>query len=231
MTLYFAYGANLCIDTMARRCPDAEPIEKFTLTESKLVFRGVADCIYEQNAVCIGGLWRITAKCEAELDRFEGISSGLYRKDYVPLQDHQEPHMMLYVMNSTGIFPPTLHYADTIRRGYSDFDIPVKQLDDAIAESWDRRSPSRRETDRHVRHGRPDLAPHPTKPAPKKDWSRLPLNDDFPRHSIEDFEERRDRVDRMIEDRSKKKRHGKITQADLKRNDDLFDQWWMGRGR
>lgn len=161
MTLYFAYGSNLCIRSMLLRCPDAEPLCRFTLNESRLVFRGVADCIYEEGATCVGGLWRITPECELRLDRYEGIASGTYRKDYVDIDGYDEPRLMLYVMNSTGIFPPSRAYVDTIREGYRDFKIDERQLDAAIAHAWDREAPSHIERNRHSRAGRPTLAPHP----------------------------------------------------------------------
>lgn len=179
MTLYFAYGANMNIRAMNHRCPAAEPIGKFTLLDSVLLFRGVADCIYRKDVVCIGALWRITDACERALDRFEGIAGGFYRKEYVEIEGHPEPQMMLYVMNSTGIFPPSQTYAETIRQGYRDFKIPVKQLDDAIAEAWDKKAPSHNERRRDERRGYPTLAPHPTKKKAKQDVRTKPRSNLF----------------------------------------------------
>lgn len=179
MPLYFGYGANMNIRAMGLRCPAAEPIGKFTLTDSALVFRGVADCIYRKDATCIGALWRITEVCERALDRFEGIAGGFYRKEYVEVEGHPEPQMMLYVMNSTGIFPPSQTYADTIRQGYRDFKVPMKQLDDAIAESWDKKAPSYDEHRRHQRRGFPTLVRHPKdKSKPKVRTNLFDLDDE-----------------------------------------------------
>ena len=38
-TLYFAYGSNLNLDQMARRCPDAEPVGRVRLDGYRLAFR------------------------------------------------------------------------------------------------------------------------------------------------------------------------------------------------
>src|SRR5262249_6062186 len=118
--LYFAYGSNLNIANMRDRCPAAEPLGSLTLTNSKLVFRGVADCIYEEGAECPGGVWQITDECEYALDRYEGVGSGMYHKEYIPVtwDGKTKEEMLLYVMNSTGIFPPSQGYLARIRQGY-----------------------------------------------------------------------------------------------------------------
>lgn len=158
--LYFAYGSNLSLRAMARRCPRAVPLGKFVLADCRLVFRGVADAIYEPGAKCYGGLWRITPACEVALDRYEGIGSGMYRKDYVPLEGRAdgETELMLYAMNSTGIMPPCQSYLGVIQEGYRDFKLPLKHLRDAVAASWDDKAPSHIERKRRRRDGRPPLA-------------------------------------------------------------------------
>lgn len=161
--LYFSFGSNLNIRHMQRRCQDAEPLSMFTLIDSRLVFRGVADCAYEIGAKCYGGLWRISAADEKDLDRFEGVASGFYRKEYVPLEagKYEATHLMLYVMNSEGVFPPARHYLETIAQGYRDFRLPMDALKDAVRHSHEARQPSDRELSRYRRNGRPSLAAHP----------------------------------------------------------------------
>lgn len=163
--IYFAYGSNLNYAAMRRRCPAAVPLETLALGNSRLVFRGVADCIYEPGAECLGGLWRITPACERALDRYEGIGSGFYRKEYVPITGIDgEETVMLYAMNSTGIFPPSQGYLDTIREGYRDFGLPLKHLNAAVRGSWDDKAPSHLERQRYRRTGRPPLARVKMKP-------------------------------------------------------------------
>ena len=165
--LYFAYGSNLNKANMRRRCPRALPVGRFMLDDARLVFRGVADCIYEPGATCPGALWRITEECEHALDCYEGWPR-LYRKEYVPVTKFGgETTIMLYVMNSTGIMPPSQGYLDTIRQGYRDFGMKQAPLDAAVKASWDDKAPSHVERQRHRRKGRPVLA----RPAP----GRLPV--------------------------------------------------------
>lgn len=157
--LYFAYGSNLNLAQMRVRCPKAKPVGSITLRDSRLVFRGVADCAYEPGATIPGGLWRITPECEAALDRYEGVASGMYRREMVPLTGFDgETEMLLYAMNSTGIMPPSEGYLASIVQGYRDFKLPIKYLRDAVRASWDDKSPSHVERQRYRRIGRPALA-------------------------------------------------------------------------
>ena len=152
--LYFAYGSNLSLRAMKTRCPDAVPCGKFKLLDSKLVFRGVADCVFSKGDVCWGGLWKISAKDEATLDRCEGVSKGFYAKEYVEYGDEK---ILLYRMNSEGIFPPSRDYFHVIKQGYRDFKLSMKSLNAAVHESWDKKAPSHWERQRYRRTGRPQL--------------------------------------------------------------------------
>lgn len=164
MKLYFAYGSNLNKEQMSHRCPKAEALGRYTLKDARLVFRGVADVIPEEGAKCLGGLWAITSECEAALDAYEGVRGGLYRKEYFPLARpiRGESHVLIYVMNSTGIMPPSEYYLHVIREGYRDFGLKQKHLNDAVEASYDDKAPSHIERQRHARKGRPRLAERPS---------------------------------------------------------------------
>lgn len=169
MPLMFSFGSNLNLEQMKARCPRAIPLGRLILPGWRLVFRGVADCIPEDGASCYGGVWRITPACERALDAYEGVDSGLYRKDYIPIKPTPkgEAEMLIYTMNSSGIFPPSEHYLDVIREGYRDFRMPRKAhaaLRRAVKESWDDKAPSHIERKRHRRRGRPTLAWRPKEP-------------------------------------------------------------------
>jgi hypothetical protein len=157
--IYFAYGSNTCIEQMRARCPQAKPLGKFWLRSSRLVFRGVADCIYEPGSRCPGALYKLTPGCEEILDRKEGVGSGSYRKEMVRLNGFPgEDRLMFYVMNSTGIFPPSERYLKIMRRGYKDFGLPMRYLNKSVLNSWDDKAPTYRERHRFQRDGRPTLA-------------------------------------------------------------------------
>lgn len=132
--LYFAYGANTNLRSMALRCPAARPVAAATLSDSRLVFRGVADVEQEEGTKVFGALWEITPECEVALDRFEGFPR-LYVKTYFPVQLHgQKRDVMMYVMRDQREQrrPPYDGYLETLREGYRHFGLPQEQLDRAI---------------------------------------------------------------------------------------------------
>ena len=61
---YWAYGSNLCVEHMRRRCPRAQKICRLDVPGLALVFRGVADVTIRRGALVQGGLWKITRECE-----------------------------------------------------------------------------------------------------------------------------------------------------------------------
>lgn len=73
-TLYFAYGSNIDLEQMARRCPAAQVVGPATLENYELAFRGsgFATIMPKEGSVVHGLLWSITPLCEQALDRYEG---------------------------------------------------------------------------------------------------------------------------------------------------------------
>lgn len=128
MKLYFAYGANLNVENMRYRCPDAVQIEPFYLEGWRLAFSGVATIQPDANGYVAGALWAISEEDEAALDIFEGWPT-LYRKQTIQ-QDGIE--FMVYVMNSDTPSEPSINYLMTIAEGYQDWDLDLQDLTDAI---------------------------------------------------------------------------------------------------
>ena len=99
--LYYSYGANTNIDNMAYRCPKAKVVSSLVLPDYRLVFRGVADIEPANYNQVQGVLWDITSECENSLDIFEGVASGLYRKEYFCIKiGGKVEEVMFYKMNS-----------------------------------------------------------------------------------------------------------------------------------
>jgi hypothetical protein len=165
---YWAYGANLSERAMAHRCPGARKIQALELTGCKLVFRGVADIEItgDERDRAVGGLWRITAHHEWELDCFEGYrssdpSKGLYRKITFAIStaDGRVHDVMFYKMNVDGVWPPSERYLDTIANGYDDFGLDKAYLDEALRGSWaDKDHENEFLRGRHKSKGSPVLA-------------------------------------------------------------------------
>jgi AIG2-like family len=136
--LYIAFGSNLSKKQMRFRCPTARPLGKFIMRDAQLVFRSVADLDFVPGATTPCGLWSINTDDERSLDRYEGVNSGAYFKSEAIQLNYcgRKRPALIYLMNSQAIFPPSQTYVDTIRRGYKDFDLDEKFLDDAIARSF-----------------------------------------------------------------------------------------------
>ena len=131
--IYLAYGANLNKRNMAVRCPKAVALNGTKLHGYKLVFNNVASIVKSEGDHVEVALWNITEQCEKALDRFEGFPN-LYRKEMLEVDNLT---VMSYIMNYGGKAVPNKNYFDTIRSGYSDFNLNTEQLVRAVLEAYD----------------------------------------------------------------------------------------------
>jgi hypothetical protein len=160
--LYWAYGSNLSLEAMARRCPKATPVRSLTVSAAALIFRGVADVKPREGASVPGGLWRITPACERALDGYEGVAGGLYRKRYImvaPTKGKKKIPCLFYQMTADrGVQPPSEHYLKVIAQGYRDFGLDLNILDEYVQESWGNKKVTDHLKSRHIYRGSPMLA-------------------------------------------------------------------------
>ena len=149
MIVYAAYGSNINLGQMARRCPSAVPIGKGWLMDYHLLFRGlgrsgVATVEPRRGRRLPILLWAITEECESALDRYEGFPS-LYRKevvkvegiDWLPSKATPQPlapevEAMIYIMNYGHLTPPSQRYLDCIADGYRAFVFHIRYLSEAV---------------------------------------------------------------------------------------------------
>ncbi|MCB1492504.1 MAG: gamma-glutamylcyclotransferase [Rhodobiaceae bacterium] len=87
MRLYFAYGSNMSVQQMKRRCPAARPLGIAHLDGWRFIInmRGTASIVPHPGGRVEGVLWRCTSECVATLDVFEGVGKKRYRKLHVPV--------------------------------------------------------------------------------------------------------------------------------------------------
>jgi hypothetical protein len=163
--LYWAYGSNLCVGAMLRRCPAAVRVGPLTLKNAALVFRSCADVVGRRGSHVAGGLWLITDRCEESLDRYEGVASGLYDKRHIDVDWPGSPELpagrypvLFYKMMERGIMPPHEGYLQVIAQGYRDFGLDLALLDRAVEHSWNRKEKTPYLRGRHRRKGAPPLA-------------------------------------------------------------------------
>lgn len=69
--MYVAYGSNLNLNQMARRCPNAKVVGIGSLKNYQLTFRRVATIEPVDGAVTPVGVWEISPKDERNLDIYE----------------------------------------------------------------------------------------------------------------------------------------------------------------
>ena len=88
MPYYFAYGSNMSPRQMQRRCPGARAVGPVRLLGWKFIIttRGGANVVKSPGHVVQGVLWQVTTFHLAKLDRWEGVSSGVYRRTRVPVE-------------------------------------------------------------------------------------------------------------------------------------------------
>ena len=78
MKYYVAYGSNLNIRQMLRRCPGAKLVRDWVLINYELQFRGSKTGAYltvvkKKNGTVPVAVWKITEEDEKRLDRYEGF--------------------------------------------------------------------------------------------------------------------------------------------------------------
>ncbi len=85
--IYIAYGSNMNVEQMRRRCPSAKQIGVGILKDYKLTFRGTGVANIEKNMAdeIPVIIWSITSGCEKLLDVYEGYPR-LYTKIEVEAQ-------------------------------------------------------------------------------------------------------------------------------------------------
>ena len=126
--LYFAYGSNLNLFQMKRRCKDSVFLKKYELKGYKLNFRSkyrAADIEKSKNSIVPGALFEISKSDEKKLDVYEDFPI-LYKKYYF---NYYGKEIMTYTMvKKTSFKFPTERYLNIVKRGYRDCELDNKFL-------------------------------------------------------------------------------------------------------
>jgi gamma-glutamylcyclotransferase (GGCT)/AIG2-like uncharacterized protein YtfP len=82
MPLYFAYGSNMDVNAMARRCPRSMALGPARLIRHRLAVmrEGWLTVARDPRCAVHGVLWDIRLAEMPALDRYEGLAQGLYAK-------------------------------------------------------------------------------------------------------------------------------------------------------
>ena len=134
--LYFAYGSNLNIFQMKRRCKDSKFLKKIKLKDFRLTFRSkyrAADIEPKKNSIVPGALFEISKSDERKLDIYEDYPI-LYKKIYF---SYYGKKIMTYTMSKKTSFRyPTERYLNVVKRGYKDCKLDKKFLIKALKPKW-----------------------------------------------------------------------------------------------
>jgi gamma-glutamylcyclotransferase (GGCT)/AIG2-like uncharacterized protein YtfP len=130
--LYFAYGSNLHLFQMKKRCKDSIFIKKIKLKNFKLTFRSkyrAADIEPKKNSNVPGALFKISKTDEKKLDVYEDYPI-LYKKYYFT---YYGKNVMTYTMTNKTFFTfPTERYLNIVKRGYKDCNLDKSYLKNAL---------------------------------------------------------------------------------------------------
>ena len=126
--LYFAYGSNLNLFQMKRRCKDSIFLKKTNLKDFRLTFRSkyrAADIEPKKNSIVPGALFEISKSDEKKLDIYEDFPN-LYKKYYFYYYKNK---VMTYTMVKKSQFRfPTERYLNVVKKGYKDCKLNLKFL-------------------------------------------------------------------------------------------------------
>ena len=130
--LYFAYGSNLNLFQMKRRCKDSIFLKKINLKDFRLTFRSkyrAADIEPKKNSIVTGGLFEISKSDEKKLDAYEDFPI-LYKKYYFYYYGKK---VMTYTMVKKSAFRfPTDRYLNIVKKGYKNCKLDYKYLKKAL---------------------------------------------------------------------------------------------------
>ena len=139
---YMAYGSNMNLEQMERRCPSARISNPawIELKDYRLVFKSFADIIPAKGMSVPVALWDIIRGNEDTLDRYESFdpknpNDGFYKKLYWGSKEEPKAHkFMAYVMTERFNFisPPSENYFMAVLQGYEDFGIDPAPLYEAL---------------------------------------------------------------------------------------------------
>ncbi len=135
---YIAYGSNMNLEQMERRCPGARVTGKGWLRDYRLFFAGRSEAAVasvepaEGHAVPVV-LWEITPRDERALDRYEGYPWFYGKQDLTVEVDGEQVSAMVYVMGPGFAYgAPSKTYLDCIREGYASAGFDPMVLDEAV---------------------------------------------------------------------------------------------------
>lgn len=144
---YVAYGSNLNIGQMKRRCPEARVIGTSMIEDYQLLFKGSRTGSYltiepKEGARVPVAVWEVTEADERALDRYEGFPDFYYKKEMLlPIKGIRSGKIrnrkvFVYIMHEDRpLGLPSSYYLNVCKDGYQSFGFDEKFLKWAYVDS------------------------------------------------------------------------------------------------
>ncbi len=132
MPLYFAYGANMDVAAMARRCPSSRPLGLARLPRHRWIISadGYANVLRDPRRQVVGMLWELALSDVPALDRFEDVPR-LYRKVTQPvISPAGIRRALVYLGRSTEPGRPRAGYLEDVLSAAEAAGLPKACLDE-----------------------------------------------------------------------------------------------------
>jgi gamma-glutamylcyclotransferase (GGCT)/AIG2-like uncharacterized protein YtfP len=133
--LYFAYGSNMSIALMRRRCPGATAIGRARLAGWRLIVSrdGYASIVPAGGSSVHGVLWRLTPRDCAALNAYESLDSGLYVRRLLKVDvDRRALPALVYVGRGASDGRPKPGYWELVIAAAREWQLPqayVRELE------------------------------------------------------------------------------------------------------
>lgn len=144
---YVAYGSNLNIEQMKRRCPGAAIVGTSIIEGYELLFKGSGSGFYltieKKAGLCVPvGIWAITKAHENALDHYEGYPSFYYKQDmeltvreWLSAKTFNLPCFVYIMDKRRKIGTPSKRYMKVCSKGYENFCFDLTFLQKAYDKS------------------------------------------------------------------------------------------------
>ena len=144
---YLAYGSNLNVPQMRRRCPNATIVGTATIPDYQLLFKGSKTGAYltiepKPGSSVPVGVWSVTAHDEMELDVYEGFPNFYYKAEMtvevkgIKSGKKRSRKAFVYIMREEReLGTPSQFYVDVCKAGYETFGFDPEFLREAIKAS------------------------------------------------------------------------------------------------
>lgn len=145
---YLAYGSNLCLERMRKRCPDVRVAGTSKISGYRLLFKKSGSGFYatiEQDANCCVpvAVYKISEYDEALLNRYEGCPKYYYKRYFqLPVTTMRGGRLrglkrcMAYVLHEERLLgEPSMEYYKLLDGGYRAWGFDVAALDKGLSDS------------------------------------------------------------------------------------------------